>query len=174
MKIETDLKVIQEVSEIKEEQNYRFRSYLKNMNMSGSKLDKIVHSLYKEISAQIDCTKCANCCNVTITGLEEKDVKKFASGLKQNCEEFKAAYLVNSVDGEKEYEFKTLPCPFLKDNKCINYNYRPKECKEYPHLHKNEFSSRLFGVVSNYRICPIVFNVYEQLKEIFWNKNRYY
>jgi Fe-S-cluster containining protein len=52
----------------------------------------------------------------------------------------------------------------LKDNLCINYDHRPKDCSSYPHLHKNEFLSRTWGVIDNYSVCPIVFNTYEILK----------
>ena len=47
----------------------------------------------------------------------------------------------------------------------IVYAHRPKDCHSYPHLHKKEFVFRLWGVVENCSICPIVFNVYEQLKD---------
>ena len=53
---------------------------------------------------------------------------------------------------------------FLNDNKCTQYDSRPVNCALYPHLHKKDFVFRLIGVVNNYSICPIVFNVYEALK----------
>jgi hypothetical protein len=40
-------------------------------------------------------------------------------------------------------------------------------------LNKDEFVFRLMGVIGNYEICPIVFNVYEMLKRRFsWPKIR--
>ncbi len=36
--------------------------------------------------------------------------------------------------------------------------------------HKEEFASRLIGVINNYSICPIVFNVYEALKNKYRSK----
>ena len=56
------------------------------------------------------------------------------------------------------------PCQFLKDKNCTIYELRPEECHAYPYLHKDDFTSRLFGVIENYEICPIVYNVYELLK----------
>ena len=41
---------------------------------------------------------------------------------------------------------------------------RPEDCRSFPHLHKESFISRLWGVIDNYSICPIVFNVFERLK----------
>ena len=42
------------------------------------------------------------------------------------------------------------------------------DCRSYPHLHKKEIISRLMGVVFNCSVCPIVFNVYEQMKLELW------
>ncbi|MCD6223504.1 MAG: YkgJ family cysteine cluster protein [Deltaproteobacteria bacterium] len=41
-------------------------------------------------------------------------------------------------DPEK-FVFNKKPCPFLKDNLCSHYTYRPKDCISYPHLHKSGF-----------------------------------
>ena len=58
----------------------------------------------------------------------------------------------------------TIPCHFLNDNKCGVYENRFKECRDFPHLHKPNFNDRLFGTLIHYAICPIIFNVIEQLK----------
>ena len=34
---------------------------------------------------------------------------------------------------------------------------------------EEEFVFRLIGVIENYEVCPIVFNVYEQLKDELWH-----
>ncbi len=36
-------------------------------------------------------------------------------------------------------------------------------------IKRNDFVSRLINVINNISICPIVFNVYESLKEEIWN-----
>ena len=84
---------------------------------------------------------------------------------------FRERYLREDEENPSHYIFKELPCPFLRNNKCSNYGYRPKDCKSYPHLHKKDFIFRLWGVVENYEICPIVFNVYEQLKIELWHNH---
>ena len=66
---------------------------------------------------------------------------------------------------QRKLVFKEKPCPFLKNKLCSIYSYRPKDCKSFPHLHKKDFIFRLWGVVENCSFCPIVFNVYEQLKD---------
>ena len=171
MKVETDLEKIKLIGKQEEEKNWKFRSYLKGMNIEEEDLDKIVHEINKEVTSQIDCTKCANCCKVFDPILDEEDVVKFSSGLNMNVDELKATYLIESMEEMDCYGFNKVPCPFLKENICINYANRPKVCESYPHLNNEEFLSRLMEVVQNYSICPIVFNLYEQLKKELWRRD---
>ncbi|MFH0736772.1 MAG: YkgJ family cysteine cluster protein [bacterium] len=171
MKIETDLELIKKMGILKEKENMEFRVYLKNMSVGTKKMDRLVHKINDEVTSQIDCTLCANCCKITTTCFDEEDVAKFSAGLNQNIEQFKTTYLIPSEDEEGCYDTNILPCPFLEDNKCSNYINRPKECKSYPHLQNEEFTFRLFGVVANYSRCPIVYNVYEKLKQLLWRKD---
>ena len=53
----------------------------------------------------------------------------------------------------------------LKENKCTVYQHRPDDRREYPHLHTPDFFGRSAGVVENYGTCPIIFNVYRELKK---------
>jgi hypothetical protein len=96
------------------------------------------------------------------------DVSKFAFGLGNEVSEFRKGYLSQDTDNPAKHMFIELPCPFLANNKCSNYDCRPKDCRSYPHLHKKDFVFRLWGVIENYEVCPIVFNVYEQLKTELW------
>ena len=59
----------------------------------------------------------------------------------------------------KGFECKNLDC-----NKCTIYQERPEECRQYPYLHRDNFINRSSEIIQNYEICPIVFNVVEQLK----------
>lgn len=83
--------------------------------------------------------------------------------------EFKSRYLqeVKADVDKATYQFREMPCPFLLNNRCSNYQNRPGQCRAYPYLHKKDFTSRLLGVIDNYSICPIVFNVLELLKSNF-------
>ena len=171
MKIEIDLEKIKLIGRQKEDENWKFRSYLKGLDIEEEELDKIVHEINDDVTSQIDCTKCANCCKVFDPILDTEDVAKFSEGLNMKVDEFKNAYLIESKEEMDCYNFNKVPCPILKDNKCTNYSNRPKVCESYPHLHKEEFWTRLMGVVQNYSICPIVFNVYEQLKRELWRQD---
>ena len=59
---------------------------------------------------------------------------------------------------------KDTPCKFLKGKSCSIYINRPEDCKSYPHTKKTDFISRTLGMIDNYGICPIVFNLFERLK----------
>jgi len=166
--METDLNRIKQLSEKKEDENWQFRAFLKKSDMSLNRMDRIVHRLYEQVSSQIDCKSCSNCCKKIRVPLDQEDIEKLSKGLGISAVRFRRQYLVQSEESD-EYVFKEKPCPFLKDNRCSYYNYRPKECRSYPHLHKNDFVFRLIGVIQNSSICPIVFNVYEYLKAEIWH-----
>jgi Fe-S-cluster containining protein len=161
--METDLNKIKKLSKKKEDENWEFRSFLKRCDIPSEEIDSIVHRLYKRISSEIDCKTCANCCKEVQPVLDFGDIEKFSKGLGISISQFENQYLIKDSESEN-YTFNKKPCPFLKDNLCSYYAYRPKDCRSYPHLHKPYFIFRLINVIGNYSICPIVFNVYEHLK----------
>jgi uncharacterized protein len=174
MKIQTDLKVIKELAEKRERENLEFRIFLKGYPMEIEEMDEIVHNLYDQVVQEIDCRECGNCCREISPGFEEGDIEQMAKGQEISPSEFESKYLEKDDDEfSNELIFKTLPCPFLEENICTCYEHRPEDCRSFPHLHKDEFVFRLLGVLENYEICPIVFNVYELLKKRFsWPKKR--
>ena len=167
MKLTTDLNKIKKLSEQNDRENWNFRAFLKGYDATIEKMDSIVHELYQRISSAIDCTKCANCCKIVQPVLDREDIKKCCEGFGISVSQFKKKYLKPAKEQGKLI-FKEKPCPFLKNNLCSIYSHRPKDCKSFPHLHKKEFIFRLWGIVENCPICPIVFNVYEQLKGELW------
>jgi len=168
LKLETDLKKIEELSEANHEANWNFRSFLKGYDATIEELDSIVHELYEWISSEIDCTTCANCCKKIRPVLDQKDIRRFAKGLKIPTPGFKERYLTPD-EKPNGFVFQQTPCPFLKNNLCSHYDFRPDVCRSFPHLHKKEFVFRLWNVVKNCSVCPIVFNVYEHLKDKLWH-----
>jgi Fe-S-cluster containining protein len=158
--METDLIKIKNLSKEREDENWSFRTFLKGYDIKN--LDTIVHKLFMQVSEAIDCTACGNCCKKIQPILKKKDINKLSKSLNITPDQFISKYVNKDEDGERI--LNQLPCPFLKDNKCTQYDSRPIDCASYPHLHKKDFVFRLIGVVNNYSICPIVFNVYEGLK----------
>lgn len=172
MRLEKDLARIRRLAEEREDENWRFRTFLKGQD--GEEMDGIVHAILAEVAPHIDCTACANCCCVMQPVLEDADITRLADGLSLREDAFQEAYTEEQEEfGETYLVLKGKPCVFLKDKKCTVYAHRPEACRSYPHLHKDEFISRLMGVVSRYGVCPIVFNVYERLKEDVWPRRKW-
>lgn len=167
MKLEIEIKRIQELAQQRKDANWEFRCFLKGSDLSIRRIDLTVHNLYWEVSREIDCTKCANCCKTVGPVLKPTDVRRLAKHLELSINEFRSRFLAD--DSERNGSvFRSQPCPFLQNNLCTVYDHRPGDCHSYPHLHKREFVFRINQAFSNCSVCPIVFNVYEQLKRELW------
>lgn len=81
MDIETDTERIRSLPEAKESENWRFRAYLKGIDLSTGELDRLVRRRLEAIARQIDCCACANCCKVVSPLLSQKDVQRLADHL---------------------------------------------------------------------------------------------
>jgi Fe-S-cluster containining protein len=169
MKLITDPKEVARLAKEQEDANWKFRTFLKEVDLEIDELDAIVHRHYEEVSAQIDCRECGNCCRESRPILQEDDVTMLARGLNISREALTIRLLTTDEDGD--IVFNKLPCPLLKGQLCSKYEHRPNDCHSFPHLHKDEFVFRLMGVVHNCSVCPIVFNVYECLKDELWHES---
>jgi len=168
MKLQTNPKVVSTLAKEREDTNLSFRSFLKELDLKGEELDAIVHQLFKDISSQIDCCSCGNCCREISPVLFDDDIKRLASGLDITAEEVVSKYLTRDEGGA--YIFNQRPCPMLEGTICRAYDYRPSDCRSFPHLYKGNFRSHLIQAVGNCSVCPIVFNVFEHLKEKLWHR----
>lgn len=168
MKLQTDPEIVARLAAEREDANWRFRSFLKGVDLKIEELDAIVHEHYQDVASRIDCCACANCCREMVPTLTDEDVSRLATHQDTTPEAFVAQYLTRNEDGD--LIFSQRPCPFLSGNRCLVYECRPDTCRSYPHLQKKEFVYRLIRVVDNCSICPIVFNVYEGLKAELWHE----
>jgi Fe-S-cluster containining protein len=167
MSLETDIRRIQQLAQEREKANWAFRCFLKGSDRSIRSIDSTVHNIYREVSREIECTKCANCCKTVQPILKPADIKRLARHLDLSVSEFRSRFLINDPEAEGSV-LRNVPCPFLQDNLCTVYDHRPGDCRSYPHLHKREFVFRMNQAFSNCSVCPIVFNMYEQLKRELW------
>ena len=163
MHIETDLSKIKHLATIREDENFRFRTFLKGKD--SVKIDNIALRLHKEIAAQIDCTLCGNCCCQLKPEVYEKDVEALSKIEKITPKNYIDSYCDKGDFGE--LFFKTIPCRYLEGKKCSIYENRPKECRRFPYTDEKGFISRLLGMLNFYEFCPIVFNLMERLKGEF-------
>ena len=115
-----------------------------------------------KIEPEIDCTTCGACCNGLMINVTDAETHSVSSHLNMSQPAFKEKYIEESMGGQ--LIMNTIPCHFLVEKKCSIYKERFTECREFPHLHKSNFNGRLFGTLTHYSICPIIYNVVEQLK----------
>src|SRR5579864_8958550 len=108
----TDLVQIQRLERQKRNENSRFRAYLKSHRHS----DRRLRRFGEEIEAQIDCTKCANCCRVTDVGITERDIEKLAKFLGMTREEFLRDSTGRDEFGDLILKRTEAGCVFLRDN----------------------------------------------------------
>ncbi len=162
-----EIPLIERYSRHNEADDYRFREFLKfRLNRSTKEMDDVVRRTTDEVWARIDCTTCANCCRTLHVVVDAADIARLAGRLRNTAAHFERKYVVMSEDGTKE--LRNSPCVFLgSDNRCTVYEDRPKACRDFPYLHENHFSSRSLMMISNTSVCPIVFNVWQALKDKF-------
>ncbi len=168
MKFEIDSKRVEKLATQKEDENWKFRGYLKGWcDLPSKEIDARFTYYYEMVSKEIDCTKCANCCIKMQPLLSSKDIDAMAAHLGLSYSAFCDSYIIED-DEEDGFVFNTIPCPLLKDNLCTVYSSRPQECRSYPHLDKKDRIFSMTTVFENCSVCPIVYNVYELLKKELW------
>jgi hypothetical protein len=137
MYIERNLSKIRKIAAIREDENYRFRALLKGRD--PKKIDRIVHRLHKEVTAQIDCSACANCCYCLKPTVSREDINVLARLENISPEEFQDAYCEM---GFGDICLKGTPCRYIDGKQCGIYENRPAQCKTYPNTHKPKFVAR--------------------------------
>ncbi len=159
--LHTSLSFIAQEADNNEKENDAFAAFLRNIRQDQL-IDEMVRQLNDEISPLIDCTACGNCCKSLMIRVSIDEVKYLADVLQQPVEEVEKKYFDQGITDQ--YVINMLPCHFLSDNKCTIYENRFHTCREFPHLHRDKFTGRLFNMFMYYGVCPIIFNVIEQLK----------
>ena len=146
-----------------EDENLQFRTFLK-IHADGDELDRQFLELHRELFAEFDCCKCANCCKELTTPLQDEEIASISAFLGMEQQDFIEDYLSEGEDGLE----LAAPCRFLGDDgKCAIQECKPKECRCFPYTDKPDRVQSLFGVLSNARVCPIVFEMLERLKQMY-------
>ena len=165
-----DPETVEDRAKQREDDNWRFRSYLKWQDeMDEPELDALVCRTADEAARSVDCAACARCCTKLQIQVSETDQRRLAQALGMNLPDLQEKYLVYGPDDEggSVWRMKEAPCPFLENGRCSVYEARPEQCRDYPYLHKPDFTSRLMGMIERTFTCPIVFLVMEELKVEF-------
>lgn len=158
---------LEKLAKEKESENWAFRKFLKFYDeLSDEELDKLVSRVAGKCQSEIECISCGRCCKKLKPTFSQQDQQRLADRLGITVEQLRQQYLdYDKSDDEPMWQIKNTPCPFQEDNKCTVYEERPQDCRGYPYLHKAGFSFRTIGMIERTFICPIAFNVMEELKK---------
>jgi uncharacterized protein len=160
-----DLVQIRALAKEKEDENCRFRRFVKSSELDPDEMDRQVSETTRRVWAGIDCTACANCCHEVRPTFSKEEVLQLAGRLGVSQQQFIDAYLQRTEDETTPWETRTTPCPFLSDNRCSVYEDRPADCQGYPYLYEPEFAFRTTAMIERTFTCPIVYEVIEELKQ---------
>jgi Fe-S-cluster containining protein len=133
--------------------------------IQSHKLDAVMGKMHRKEFEIINCLECAGCCKTISPAMNDNDLRRMASAIKQSVPAFIDAYIY--LDDEGDYVFKLTPCPFLgDDNYCSIYESRPRACREYPHTDRKRFYQVLDLTAKNSTVCPAVFNILEKISKM--------
>lgn len=159
--IETDLVTIAGLAAAREEENDQFRYFLEARDRDTT--DALVFKLQEQVSQQVDCRQCGNCCKTLMIVVTEEELARVASLTSADPADFKSNHITEGWNGKMI--LNQMPCQFLNNRECTIYPDRFAGCREFPALHLPGFTSRFFTIQMHYDRCPIIFNVVEQLKK---------
>ncbi len=166
-RIETNLETISQAARAKHGENLSFKKFLRRM--PSAELDALVEQISADIEPRIDCTACANCCKRLHAAALESELPALAAQKQISVDDFKRTFL---RPHKEAFYFTTKPCPMLTgENLCSVYEQRPVCCRTFPNLVSEHFKYRFDAVMEKYDVCPIVFNVVEQLKSVLGFQN---
>ncbi len=132
---------------------------------NDKRIDQKINNLHEEVFEEVDCLKCANCCETTGPLLTSMDIGRLSKNLKIAEKVFVKQFLRTDEDGD--FVFKTMPCPFLgEDNYCTVYEDRPKACRAFPHTDQKGQMNIMHLTRKNAKVCPAVSKIFQQLDKI--------
>lgn len=95
-----DLVQIRVLAKTKEDENWRFRSFLKRKcDLEPEEIDKLVFEATRRVWAGIDCTFCANCCREMKPTFNEEEINRLARRLGMGRQQFIERYLERAEAG---------------------------------------------------------------------------
>lgn len=89
-------------------------------------------STFRQVSGMLDCPpeKCAECCRYNVTQLKAFDVKRLLKAPGITKEYLESVCCQN--EGGIAINSQAKGCPFLKNNACSIYEFRPDICYTFP------------------------------------------
>jgi hypothetical protein len=104
-----DLVQIRELAQRKEDENWKFREFLKTRcKLEPDELDQLVFETTRRVWEGIDCTACANCCREVRPSFSEEEAGRVARRLGMERQQFIDKYL-ERADGLSDNPWQTQP-----------------------------------------------------------------
>lgn len=118
-------------------------------------LDTLVTEENSKVWQDVSCLTCANCCKTMTPTWTRSDIKRTADHLGISPREFRERWLYKEEESG-DWVNKTTPCQFLDTttNMCTVYEWRPRDCSEFPHHHKRPFDLYNDMLITNIEYCP--------------------
>lgn len=158
---------LRQMAEARLDGNLKFRDFLKHRtNLSSEQVDYLIYETVQKVWKRTDCAACGNCCREVVPTLSQDDIDRLAMHVGMSSSALASKYL-KPVERTEDYPWimRERPCPFLKDNRCSVYADRPANCRDYPYLDKPDFTARTLSMIGRISECPVVFEVWEALKQ---------
>lgn len=164
MPLETELRTIEQLQVTNQQENDAFIAEAKTW--PSQILDDLMFKLQAEITPQIDCLACGNCCKSLLINVEPDETEAPAQQLNMSTANFEERFIEKGNSGQMLVN--TIPCHFLhpQNNACAIYETRFSGCRQFPALDVPNLQQRFFTVFMHYGRCPIIFNVMEAMKKI--------
>lgn len=159
--MEKDPAIVARLAREKEDENWRFRTYLKMTSRSATFINQLAARLGSEAEASMNCTTCGACCRANHVPLTQDEENRLASLMSLPVVEFHDRHMER--DDEGEWTLNANPCPFLQGTRCGVYRDRPDACRGYPYI-GGDVATLMVGIIERAGTCPIVFKMLEQLK----------
>lgn len=158
--IVTDPSLLPALARAAESANGQLRRQLQHI--PAREVDALMQPIAARVMEAIDCTTCANCCKTLEPEVAAHEVELLRTRKHMTLEGFRKSHL--GYDATRQRHFIKPVCPFLSNNRCTVYAARPQACRQYPRL-VPDLKFRWRKTWEDYRVCPIVFNSIELLKE---------
>lgn len=172
MRVYTDPEQVRLLAEQHREEDRAFFSWLREGAVADEELDATVRSLARAAASAVDCIRCHNCCLKHQPTATMEEVERLANYLGITTEEFFRNYtddapLMDALISKCRTDpSRAQGCAFLLEGACIAYEVRPAHCRSYPDLENGGIRESLWDIEAACHICPIVFSVCQELKNV--------
>lgn len=182
MELCNDLRQIRRTARREQAENLAFRSWLASAPMSDLDLDRLVVQLAREATKLADCIACHNCCVVFQPQATDAEIDRLSEFVGIPRAEFIRDHTLSTALADVLLQRRPVnrpdpagcegsdACEFLLEGRCTVYEARPAHCASFPDLLEGGFRRRLWTLVEDCSVCPIVFNVFRELKRQLWDR----